>query len=278
MNSTAAITACLLLFVVPCRAETPEELSTEELLSTAQQYEFGEGQNKNLNQAIIHYCHAARRGSERAAYQLGWIYFNGRGVRLDDQMAANWFAVAANMGDKLASKHLQRLPSADDAVEPDCILADGSTYLEPIKSEPSPDPEKITYWVGRLARDYELHPALVLAVIEAESNFQVRAKSHKNAMGLMQLIPDTAKRFNVEDVWDPLQNIQGGMAYLQWLQQHFDRELDYVLAAYNAGENVVKRYNGIPPYKETRHYVKKVKRLYQRNLNNNTEPDSNSLN
>ena len=74
----------------------------------------------------------------------------------------------------------------------------------------------------------------------------------------MQLIPATAKRFGVTNVWDPLQNLQGGMAYLRWLLDHFKGDLKLALAGYNAGEKAVAAYGGIPPYSETRHYVKTI--------------------
>ena len=116
--------------------------------------------------------------------------------------------------------------------------------------------------VERLVRDlapgYGLNPELVLAVIEVESNFNATAKSHKQAQGLMQLIPATAKRFGVSDPWDPHQNLKGGMAYLRWLLDHFDGNLRLALAGYNAGEEAVRRHGGVPPYKETQNYVKRI--------------------
>jgi len=114
--------------------------------------------------------------------------------------------------------------------------------------------------VRQLAPKYRLSPDLVLAVIEAESAFNPNALSPKNAQGLMQLIPDTAERFGVTNVWDPEQNIRGGMAYLRWLMKHFDGDVVLVLAAYNAGEGAVKRHNGVPPYAETEAYVSRILR------------------
>ena len=101
----------------------------------------------------------------------------------------------------------------------------------------------------------DLDPALVFEVVRAESNFNPRARSHKGALGLMQLIPATAKRFGVEDPFEPRQNLHGGMAYLRWLLQRFDGDLKLTLAGYNAGEAAVERHGGIPPYDETRTYV-----------------------
>ncbi len=79
----------------------------------------------------------------------------------------------------------------------------------------------------------------------------------------MQLMPATAKRFGVKDIWDPVQNLLGGLTYLRWLMDRYQENIDLSLAAYNAGEHAVDRYGGIPPYRETRRYVKSIKRLYR---------------
>lgn len=104
----------------------------------------------------------------------------------------------------------------------------------------------------------EVSPALVLAVIGIESGGRVDAVSSAGAIGLMQLIPATAERFKVTDSSDPVQNIKGGVAYLDWLMKEFDRDPLMVIAAYNSGENAVKKNGGVPPYAETRGYVPKV--------------------
>ncbi|WP_442902505.1 lytic transglycosylase domain-containing protein [Frigidibacter sp. MR17.14] len=106
-------------------------------------------------------------------------------------------------------------------------------------------------------------PALVLAVIGIESGGRPAAVSSAGAVGLMQLIPATAARFDVSDSTDPMQNIKGGVAYLDWLMGEFDGDPLMVLAAYNAGENAVKKANGVPPYVETRDYVPKVLAAWQ---------------
>ena len=106
--------------------------------------------------------------------------------------------------------------------------------------------------------------ALIRAVVHAESWFETDAVSHAGAQGLMQLMPATARRFGVVNVFDPLDNITGGVAYLAWLAEEFDHDLTRMLAAYNAGENAVRRHNGIPPYPETREYVRRVRILYRR--------------
>ncbi|QCO57321.1 lytic transglycosylase domain-containing protein (plasmid) [Pseudorhodobacter turbinis] len=106
-------------------------------------------------------------------------------------------------------------------------------------------------------------PALVLAVIGIESAGRADAVSVAGAQGLMQLIPATAERFGVTDATDPVQNIKGGVAYLDWLMAEFDRDPLMVLAAYNAGEGAVRANSGVPPYAETRDYVPKVLAAWQ---------------
>ena len=105
---------------------------------------------------------------------------------------------------------------------------------------------------------------LARAIIQAESAFNYKARSHVGALGLMQLMPSTAERFGVMDPFDPRQNITGGCKYLKWLTDYFQGNLPKVIAAYNAGEGAVQRYNGVPPFKETMAYVPKVLDLYNR--------------
>ncbi len=112
--------------------------------------------------------------------------------------------------------------------------------------------------VQTLAPAYGVEPQLALAIMKAESNFDPQALSPKNAMGLMQLIPETAERFQVKDAFDPKQNIRGGLAYLRFLLAYFEGDLALVAAAYNAGEGAVERHRGVPPYAETRNYVARV--------------------
>ena len=104
----------------------------------------------------------------------------------------------------------------------------------------------------------DVSPALVLAVISVESAGQSDAVSSAGAQGVMQLMPPTAARFDVDDSFDPRENIRGGTAYLDWLLNEFDDRVIFALAGYNAGEGAVREYNGIPPFAETRAYVPKV--------------------
>ena len=114
--------------------------------------------------------------------------------------------------------------------------------------------------IDRAAALHGVSPAIVEAVVAVESSYNPRAVSRKGAMGLMQLMPDTAKRYGVQDAFDPEQNILGGTKYLSFLLRLFGGNVDLACAAYNAGEKVVQRYGGIPPYRETQQYVQKIRR------------------
>jgi soluble lytic murein transglycosylase len=117
--------------------------------------------------------------------------------------------------------------------------------------------------INRAAREQDIDPDLVKAIIRVESNFDPRAVSRKGAQGLMQLMPATAARHAVADAFDPAQNIAGGVRYLRKLIGLFPGDLRLVLAGYNAGENAVARHGGVPPYRETQQYVRKVLALYR---------------
>jgi soluble lytic murein transglycosylase-like protein len=110
------------------------------------------------------------------------------------------------------------------------------------------------------ARRHSVNPQVVAALIRAESAGNPRAYSRKGARGLMQLMPSTAERFGTrrEKLYDPKENLEAGIRYLSWLKDQFPNDLSKILAAYNAGENAVLRYGGIPPYRETREYVKRI--------------------
>ena len=127
-------------------------------------------------------------------------------------------------------------------------------------------PAGIGRLIDRIARKHGMDPELVKAVARVESNYNATAISPKGALGIMQLLPETARRFGVADAYEPAQNIEGGIRYLKFLQDQFPGNLSLVLAAYNAGENAVRKHGGIPPYRETRDYVRKIRRLYGRDL------------
>lgn len=117
--------------------------------------------------------------------------------------------------------------------------------------------------ISRFASQHSLDEKLVEAIVQVESNFDPLAISPKGCKGLMQLHPETARRFGVRNIFDPVQNIEGGIKYLRFLMNYFNRDLTRVLAAYNAGENTVDRYRGVPPYRETQDYVRKVTAVYE---------------
>jgi soluble lytic murein transglycosylase-like protein len=110
----------------------------------------------------------------------------------------------------------------------------------------------------------ELEESLIRAIIHAESAYQADARSPKGAQGLMQLMPETAAELDVADPFDPAANIEGGARYLAQLLSEFDGDLELAAAAYNAGPNAVYQHGGIPPFDETREYVRRVKILYKR--------------
>jgi soluble lytic murein transglycosylase len=118
--------------------------------------------------------------------------------------------------------------------------------------------------VSRYSSVYRLEEALVHAVIKAESDYNPGAVSSKGAQGMMQLMPETARLMNVSDPFDAEENIRGGSRYLREMLDAFNGNLDYAIAAYNAGPNAVRRHGGIPPYDETRIYVQRVKSYINR--------------
>ena len=142
-------------------------------------------------------------------------------------------------------------------------------YLREAPREAVPDrPGDLTRewmeeYVVRFSRAHDLSPALVKAIIKAESNGERFAVSPKGAQGMMQLMPFTSKRLKVSDPFDPVENIEGGVKYIKELFGTFGGNLAETVAAYNAGPEAVRKYGGVPPYKETRQYVKRVLDYYR---------------
>jgi len=117
--------------------------------------------------------------------------------------------------------------------------------------------------INSISRTHGVDPQLVTAMMKTESNFNRWAVSSKGALGLMQLIPETGRRFGVRDFFDPRQNIEGGVRYLKFLLEKFNGNIELSLAAYNAGENVVARFGRVPPIQETQDYVRKIRAMYK---------------
>ncbi len=113
------------------------------------------------------------------------------------------------------------------------------------------------------SRIYRIDPLLIYAQMHQESSFKIKATSHKGASGLMQLMPGTARRFGVTSIYDPKQNIHAGVRYMRWLLDHFNQDVVLALAGYNAGEGAVMKYGwNVPPYRETREYVRRISARY----------------
>lgn len=118
--------------------------------------------------------------------------------------------------------------------------------------------EQIGQIVSKISKKYNIDEKLVNAVIKQESGYNIKAKSKAGAMGLMQLMPATAKSLGVKDAYNPVQNIEGGVKYLSGLLKRYNGNIVLALAAYNAGSGAVSKYSGVPPYKETQNYVKSI--------------------
>ena len=151
--------------------------------------------------------------------------------------------------------------AAGTASESRAALLPAADPARPVGA-PAPEAETVQQMAQRIGAEFAVDPRLVEAVIHVESRGNPNAVSPKGAGGLMQLMPGTADRFGVGDVFDPADNVRGGVRYLKWLIERFDGDLGKVLAAYNAGEGAVDRHLGIPPYRETRHYVLSVLQRY----------------
>lgn len=249
------------------------------LVAQAVAYEHGEGVTRDPLMAARLYCEAARDGDAEAQFALGWMYANGRGVARDDTVAHALFAVAAASGHEHARRMAARMGTESGPL-PDCMRP-----AEPVAQEAPPaadfaivveddDPfahlpawkQKIADVVRDLAPRYAVDPRLALAIIAVESNFEATARSEKDARGLMQLIPETAARFNVRDSYNVKDNVRGGLSYLRWLLAYYRGDVRLATAAYNAGEKAVDKHAGVPPYAETRDYVKRIQRLFRREV------------
>lgn len=126
--------------------------------------------------------------------------------------------------------------------------------------------ESLNALIDKTAARHDLPATLIHAIIRAESAYDSRAVSPKGAAGLMQLMPETAQFYGVKDVFDPQDNIEGGAKYLKDLVRLYEGRRDYVLAAYNAGQEAVKKFNGVPPYPETKEYIKSIAAAYENSI------------
>ena len=139
-----------------------------------------------------------------------------------------------------------------------------SDRLSPPDGAVPPKPIPFHGIIVQVAGRYEVDPHLIRAIIFAESGYNPKAKSKKGARGLMQLMPSTAKALGVEDIYDPEENIDGGVRYFRSLLDRFDGDVQLALAAYNAGSRHVRNYEGIPPFKATKRYIQKVLKFHEK--------------
>ncbi len=251
--------------------------NANELVREGIRYENAEGFPRDYGKAHALYCAAARLNDDAAFLRMGWMYANARGQARDDQIANTLFRRAAALGNETAGR-LAKVVRGEQPQDklPACLTQRASNAsprddggLTPVIDRPAefgatPAGAKlgIARMVVKLAGEFQLDPRLVFAVLRTESNFDPLARSSKNAQGLMQLIPETAERFAVRNVFDPMENLRGGMRYLRWLLSYFKGDVVLALAGYNAGEGAVDRARGVPPYPETLAYVQRIRALY----------------
>lgn len=253
------------------------EMATDGGLALPQLLEQGQAAMGALDfhLAAQHYCSAARQGSVDGQYRLGRLLLQQRSVPKAQAQGRFMLALAAQNGHAEALQFFDepgRVPM--DGQRPQCLPEPAAESLED-RTEPVSH-EVVKRYLDQLNRErrrwaqrvqerapyYGVDPRLAVSIVRAESNFNPLAVSPKNAHGLMQLIPATAKRFGVRNLLDPQQNIEGGLAYLRWLLLRFDHDVVKTSAAYNAGEGAVDRHQGVPPFPETQAYVARILGFY----------------
>ena len=159
----------------------------------------------------------------------------------------------------LSIERLERI--VDDEIVPEDERMGGKPVFDLYFKDSDPVPDTpYGDLIYLTAQRYEMNPSLIAAMVRAESAFDPTAVSSKGARGLLQLMPATALRFGVErhEMHDPERNLDGGVRYLKWLRERFSDDLPRMLAGYNAGEGTVDRYDGVPPFRETNHYIKRI--------------------
>jgi hypothetical protein len=265
--SSLVFAGLLLCFSVRALALDSPQLEDEPprnraLLEQAWSAESGEGYSQDIYLALMLYCHAGLYGSSEGYYRIGRVYAYGPSELRDEEKARGYFALASQLGHEHAAILLDDTPAVVPVLD-DCTGFEGNVsgrrfdltrYIAGLPSHKQPIAELIRSEAHR----QHIPVSLALAVACAESNLDAHAVSPRNAQGVMQLIPDTQQRFGVTHPFDAQQNIRGGVRYLKWLLAKFDGNISHAVAAYNAGEGTVHRYRGIPPFAETRAYVRRV--------------------
>lgn len=224
--------------------------------------ETGVGLRRNSALAITFYCDAGTMGSSEGFFRVGRSLSKGPRYLRNPALGNAYLALAARLGHQRAAMlHDARVENAP--LEKECgdfvtQLRSNRFDLEAYLSGLSPAKRKISRLIRRLAEGYGIDVRIALAIGLAESNLNPKAVSPMNAQGVMQLIPATQERFGVKDPFDAEANIKGGLAYLKWLKARFGGDWELVAAAYNAGEGAVELHDGVPPYRETQQYVRRV--------------------
>ena len=257
--------ACAAIAVAASARELSPELEAPRAIAALEQglaAEMGVGLRRNAPLAIRLYCDAAITGSAEGFFRIGRILARGPAHLRNPALANAYFAQAAQLGHHVAIEHFDPAvsfaPLVDDCGKLEPGLATGPFDLDGYLSALSPARRRTAELIRRHAAHYGIEVRIALAIALAESNLNPDAVSPKNAQGVMQLIPDTQARFGVTRPFDPESNIRGGLAYLKWLKARFAGDWALIAAAYNAGEGAVERHGGIPPYRETESYVRRV--------------------
>lgn len=242
--------------------EPPRILS---LLEKAWAIEKGHGAFPDPQLALAFYCEAARYGSAEGHLHSALLLSNPKSHLYSPAEARGFWSHANELGHAQAELQLAGQARLGQEIRQHRCLTDQESYRASASFDHaaylkglSAQRRQIAELVMRLAPEYQVDGRLALAIASAESNFNPNARSPKNAQGVMQLIPETASRFQVKNIWDPEENIRGGLAYLRWLSRYFSGDIERIAAAYNAGEGAVVKYGGVPPFFETRAYVWRV--------------------
>lgn len=224
--------------------------------------ELGKGIRRNLPLALTLYCDAGSMGSSEGFFRIGRILKSGPSFLRNPKLANAYFALAARLG------HHASLDQFDESVPSELLEDECGNFAKGLEEERfdadgyvaglAVQRRKVAQLILLHAPKFGVNVRVAMAIALAESNLNPNALSPKNAQGVMQLIPATAERFGVKNAFDAESNIRGGLAYLKWLSARFNGDWALVAAAYNAGEGNVDKYRGIPPFKETQQYVRRV--------------------
>lgn len=204
-----------------------------------------------------------------SASAAAYIYKDGTGKLYvsDEKVDLFGYELVRVVASRAFSPVTRSLPTeSDDTPEaPNLIDETLQAFVEfdANKSGSTSDAVYIDGYIHQVAKDYHMDPALIKAVIHVESNFDVFAKSRVGAIRLMQIMPNTGTDYELYDPYDPLENIRAGTQHLRFLLDLFDEDVDLAIAAYNAGQGNVLKYDGIPPFPETINYVRRVSEKYE---------------